>query len=225
MLDRLNTFANSLSSVAAIFAIAATAIAIPAEAIAATISSTAQGSFSPGIGTFPDPLINGDFTITPLANAPNGRVGNGSDEITTWDFDFTNDRNFSDFSTADEDLSSALLTLTLRSGFHIASDMFKIVGLSPIEDIDAFQNLGRRTIGTFTFDLLDYYSSSDILDIFSGGTAGLVPFEYQDDALISFAQLDLSIDKRSASVPEPTATLSLLAIGACGIFSKRQRQG
>ncbi|MBE9042166.1 PEP-CTERM sorting domain-containing protein [Oscillatoriales cyanobacterium LEGE 11467] len=221
---RQNFFARPLSWVATTAAIATTVAMVPVEAIAATISATASGSFSPGFGTFPDPLVNGDFTITPLSNAPRGRVGNGSDEITTWDFDFTNDPSFSSFSTS-EDLTSALLTLTLRSGFDIASDTFKIVGLPDIEDIDVFQNLGRREVGTFTFDLLDYYTSNDIFDVFSGSTAGFIPMEYRDDAILSFAQLDLSIaEATSATVPEPTMTLGLLAIGVGGLFSKRLRQ-
>lgn len=220
---RQKTFAGALGWIAASLAVA-TAAVIPAEARAATISATASGSLLPEFGTFPDPLVNGDFTITPLQNAPNGRVGNGSDEITTWDFDFSNDPDFSTLSSGDE-LTSALLTLTLRSGWDIASDSFKIVGLPDIGNIEAFQNLGRRTVGTFTFDLLDYYSSNDIFGIFSGGTAGVIPFEYQDDAILSFAQLDLGVARDTGvSVPEPAATLSLLAVGIAGLFSKRQRQ-
>ncbi|MDY6938103.1 MAG: PEP-CTERM sorting domain-containing protein [Cyanobacteriota bacterium] len=225
MLQRQNTFANPLCWVTAAFAVATTVATLPAEAIAATISATASGSMTPTIDESGNPLINGDFTITPTASARNNRLGNALDEITTWDFDFTDDPNFSAFPTSEE-LTSALLTLTLRSSFNVSSDDVKIVGLPEIEDIDFLQGLAPRTVTTFTLDLLDYYSSSDILDAFTSGVAGLIPMEYRDDALISFAQLDLTVDDATggATVPEPTATLSLLAIGIAGFFSKRQRQ-
>ncbi len=79
----------------------------------------------------------------------------------------------------------------------------------------------RGDIGTVTFDLLDYgFDASGILNALTSGTANSIAWVYQDDAIISNAQLTLE----SESVPEPTSMLGLFILGAVGIGSLKRKQ-
>ena len=189
-------------------------LAVPGEA--AVISATAQGSLTPPTTSFPDPLTNGDFSIAPNPGATDKPVGDGGDEETTWTLDFTTDPGFSDFSTSDP-LTSALLTLTLSTCCDVATDRLKISGL-PAFETDLFTGLPPETTQTIDLNLLDFYSSNQILDALS--PTGTLAFKYEDDALVSFAQLELR-NNSAQSVPEPFSPLSAIAIAVLGGSWKR----
>jgi len=154
-----------------------------------TISDTATGSSSPPITTS-SPLGNGDFLITTVEPDTFPEVGDGINDHTSWRFIFTSDPDYTRFTTSRQ-LSSALLTLTLTvNDIRIDTDSVNIMGLSAIS-IGAYElALGATT--TLQIELLDFYKSSDILDIFNSN-GGRIPMFYQDDAIVSFAQLDLKI--------------------------------
>lgn len=193
-------------------------ILIPSRAFSISISATAQGSLTPPTAIFPNTVTNGDFLISANDNPDNFLIGDGREENTQWTLDFTQDRNFADFSTT-ELLTSAKLTLTLTTCCNIETDEFRIQTLPSIAT-PSIQGLPRNTTQTLDLELLDFYSSSDILGVFNRNSGGLIPMAYFDDALVSFARLELSND-RTQSVPEPSLILGILTVGAIGSFSKR----
>ncbi len=163
---------------------------------------SAGGDSDPGPG--PGGMINGDFQILSLGN-PSDPAGDGLDEQTTWVLDFTDNPNFSRI-TAGLPLTSAVLTLRLTAAdAGIADDLIQIDGLGPIA-VAAIQGLTPGATATIQLELLDYYSSERILAVLDAGVFGEIPLTYTDDAIISFARLDM------IPVPEPT-TATLLAAG------------
>ena len=162
-----------------------------------------------------------DFTLTANNGTSTTNLGDGVDETTRWDFDFSNDPNLNSF-LSDGSLTSALLTLTLspRSGL-ITTDSTGIPGVGSVKipDIPGIPSRGQK--GTVTFDLLDYgFDGNNILTALTSGTANSISWVYQDDAIISYAQLTLE----SESVPEPTSMLGLFVLGAVGIGSLKRKQ-
>ena len=166
----------------------------------------------------PDPLpgglTNGDFQVLSLTS-PSDPAGDGANDETTWVLDFTDDPNFTRFA-AGMPLASAILTLRLTAGdAGIADDLIQIDGLDPIISA-AIQGLAPGTTKTIQLELLDFYSSERILAILGGGVFGEIPLTYTDDAIISFARLDM------IAVPEP-ATMTMLAAGVL-LAARRSRR-
>jgi hypothetical protein len=193
---------------------------IPQKASAASITANVSGSENPGIVTGTS-LQNGDFTITP--NVFN-TLGDGVDEFTSWNFDFSNDTNLNSF-LSDGSLTSAVLSLTLspRSGL-ITTDSTGIPGVAgvAIPNIPGIPSVGQ--IGTVQFDLLDYnFDAASILTALSSGTQNSISWSYQDDAIISNAQLTL-VSEDSQSVSEPTSMLGLFVLGAVGIGCLKRKE-
>ena len=207
---------------------------IPKAANAVSISATAIGDpniFAP-VDLNSDPtrvdsiLQNGDFEIFNNAINPIGQ-----DDTTFWNFDFTQDPNFADFSTSDP-LTKALLTIDLETNFSTIDDVVWIPN-APAVIQGQVQGLPVGVITRVTIDLLDFYTSNDILNALTGSEFlypvpagpdltprvasgfGKIPMTYAADAVLSFAKLELSNDPEST--PEPSSILGLLAIGSCGL--------
>ncbi|PON14927.1 hypothetical protein C2W62_26465 [Candidatus Entotheonella serta] len=152
------------------------------------IKAIATGSPTPTPATAPnEPLRNGDFLITP-ASSP--MAGDGIDEETTWIFDFRSAPNTSSFPTS-VPLISAQLTLTLEPKEDIETDIIRIAGLGAIETSD-IRDLELDEKHTIQLELIGPYRSSDILDLLTNEqSSGQIHMIYEDDAIISFAQLNL----------------------------------
>ena len=187
-------------------------------AVAAKITATATGSLTPPTAAFPDTVTNGDFLITGNPDPTAVIVGNIRNEITTWDFDFTSDPDFPTFPIQKE-LRSALLTMTLTTCCAINTDLVKIEGLPHIATND-IQELPPNVTETITLDLLDFYSSSDILNVLNGSNIGEIPMRYIDDAIVSFAELELI----STSTPEPSTLLGLGTLALAGSTLLRRKR-
>ena len=139
-----------------------------------------------------------------------------ANERTTWIFDFTADPNVSLFPTS-VPLSDALLTLTLTPKTAlIVTDGVRIEGL-PTIITPIIQTLPVNITNTIQLELLDFYSSSEILDVFVADLYAQIPMLYYDDAIVSFAQLDLT------PVPLPS-TLLLLGTSTIGMIGYRYRR-
>ncbi|NEP36863.1 hypothetical protein [Moorena sp. SIO3B2] len=196
---------------------------IPEKALASRLDFTAEaiGSSSPSTilnASIGQTLQNGDFTIERTGDSTT--LGNGIDEDTSWSFDF------SDLATSINDLSQAKLILDLTpNNALITTDLFGIRGLDTIT-IDLIRNLPVGTKQSLSLNLLEFYESGEIVNVFNGNS-GKIPVFYGDDAIVSRAELSLSTGER---IPEPASTLGILALGALGISSvlkhelKQQKQ-
>ena len=183
-----------------------------------TISATASGSLTPTPAAG-ESVVNGDFTINynrfkDLSDPANPidknsfTTGDGIDEETNWTFYFNEDPNFSLFSSS-QPLTSALLTLTLTPkdpSDGITTDALWIETLEVIggaaPNAPEFQSLPSNVTATIQIELLDRlpsYSSANILMILFSSVGGRISMRYQDDAIISFAQLELT--QESLSLP------------------------
>ena len=192
-------------------------------ASAASITSVASGSENPD-RIRATSLQNGDFTLTANNGTSITNLGDGVDETTRWNFDFSNDTNLNSFLSGGT-LKSALLSLTLspRSGL-ITTDSTGIPGVGSIKipNIPGIPSVGQ--IGTVQFDLLDYgFDAGNILTALTSGTPNSISWVYQDDAIISNAQLTLEAEDPQA-VPEPSSMLSLFVLGAVGISNIKGKQ-
>lgn len=187
---------------------------------AATISATAVGSPTPEVTTETE-LQNGDFLIVP---GDTTSLGYGFNEITSWEFDFNDDPNLSSFSaaTSSGSLDSAQLTLTMTpTNELITTDKVELSNSNrlPVPRISNVPEIGET--GTVEVELLDYgFTSEDILEAFSSGKENVIPFRYQDDALISSAELELT-----AAAPEPTTILGTSIALGLGALLKGKGQG
>lgn len=192
---------------------------IPNTALAATLTSTAIGSTD--ITSVTDPaktlLRNKDFLIQRM-NPGKGNLGDGKNEKTWWDFDFS-----STLTSITDTFSSAFLSLTLTPDFGSNNDGVRIRGNDYGFDFitEPFANLTSGQSQTVEINLFDYYSPAQILSYFND-KGGRFKMEYSDDALVSRAELTLGIDIPTQSVPEPASILGLLAIG--GTLSTLKRR-
>lgn len=190
-------------------------LVIYGTASAVTISDDVSGSRTPNQAPAGPSasVINGDFVITQPAPSPGSpNIGDGLNDTTSWEFDFGTDTDL----VNGEVLSSALLTLSLQTTFGIDTDSFKLAELAAIGPIE-IRTLAVGFDGQITIDLLDYYSSADILGQLVGGTYGKLEAIYEDDSIVSFARLELT------TVPEPTV-LALFATGIAGFNYRRRKQ-
>lgn len=98
--------------------------------------ASATGSPLPPLAIYPDQLSvrNGDFTIRPPDDWPpqrETRLGDGTDEVTTWAFDLTSDMQRL-LSSNLEQWEAVILTLALKPGPNHSNDDVQIAGLPEI---------------------------------------------------------------------------------------------
>jgi PEP-CTERM motif len=194
---------------------------IPNAVLAATLTSTAIGNTD--IPSISDPnrqfLNNGDFLIQRM-NPGIGNLGDGRNEKTWWDFDFSDT-----LTSITDTLSSAFLSLTLTPEFGSNNDGVRVRGnLYGFDFIsEPFANLTSGQTQTVEINLFDYYSPTQLISYFND-RGGRFKMEYRDDALVSRAELTLGIGTVSQSVPEPASILGLMAVGgAFGALKRRQK--
>ncbi|MEM9216539.1 MAG: FG-GAP-like repeat-containing protein, partial [Cyanobacteria bacterium P01_F01_bin.150] len=150
-----------------------------------SIVAKAIGSEVPAAVTKIGSINNGDFQITASFNSV---VGDGVDESTRWDFDFTH-HSWKSFEDANVRSATLTLTITPKQEF-ISTDTFKIEGLGDIPLPNATEfSVGEKV--TLSIDLLDFYSDEQILNALIEGDRGKLPMFYEDDAIVSDAQLEL----------------------------------
>ncbi|NJN13670.1 MAG: hypothetical protein HC815_39590 [Richelia sp. RM1_1_1] len=157
--------------------------------INATITATASGSQTPSTATRPEKVINGNFEISGN-NERAPIVGDGLDERTWWTFDFTHNPDISAFQRA-QSITSATLTLKLNPRLGVATDTTGIEGLRYVLS-SKITNLPLQKVSTITINLLDTYSSEEILNALQKGEFGKFRMYYDDDAIVSFASLKLT---------------------------------
>lgn len=177
-----------------------------------TIGDEAFGSTTPSIAPGDQQVINGDFLIHENLAAPT--TGDGVDEATTWTFDFTADANYAAFAASGQPLTTAVLTLTLTQFYPEGpiTDLVRPVDMFPNIEMPHFLSAGQT--GSIQFELLDYYTSSDIL-AFIDAHNGTMPMIYADDAIVSYANLRIAMVP-----PAPVAALGGIAM----IFGGRRRR-
>jgi len=156
------------------------------------ISSTAIGSNNLTPIPPDQQLINNDFLITSNNSRLNRATGDGEDELTEWNFDFKLDPNWL-FFILNKSIKSAIMTLTISPKHpDIATDRLKI-NYSNLSDIRVLE-IQQAEVGqtkTIEFDLLNNgYTSENILRVLRDNDS-IIPMHYQDDAIISFAKLEI----------------------------------
>ncbi|MEM1167650.1 MAG: PEP-CTERM sorting domain-containing protein [Cyanobacteria bacterium P01_H01_bin.35] len=192
---------------------------VPKEALAISIKATATGSPSLTPVSARN-LQNGDFLILGNQNVPRFPTGDGHSERTEWLFDFSSDNNLRLFPGSSP-LDSALLTLTLSPGDSLVTTDITGVSSGKFIRIPSIPGIPRvGAIGTVSIDLLDFgFTSEDIINSFDPVT-NTIPWFYADDALISSAELELTVkESETESVPEPSSILGLFALGSLGVRS------
>lgn len=152
-----------------------------------TITATASGDTRPETTFYPDKVYNGDFTIVGREMATH--VGDGREERTSWTFDFTPDLQYRLLSEW-LPLTSALLTLTLTPRHFAIADTVRIARRRAVVT-PLIQGLQVGPTCTIVLQLLDWYSSDEILSCLFD-RAGHLQMTYSDNAVISFAQLELT---------------------------------
>jgi hypothetical protein len=187
-------------------------IARAGDASAFSIVAVSSGSTAPPTAPPGSTIANGDFLITDTGGG-SPIAGDGWNEITDWSFNFAAEPDWAAFSHGTV-VQSARLTLTLFiGGPEPATDMFQLGALGPVSDA-AFASLAPGATATIDFDLLNHYESSSVVSsLLSGG--GVIAASYSDDAIVSFARLDIT------AVPEPSTAL-LFGLGLSGMAMGRK---
>lgn len=158
-----------------------------------TISAEVNGSPEPNLiqnASLEQTVNNGDFVIARTAEGTNTTLGDGIDESTTWNLDFSQDPNFENFPSAPLAFARLELTLVPKNSL-VALDIVRIEGLSDIMSPPQFQNLPVDTPTTVELELLDFYTSDEILEILSSEN-GQIPMFYADDSIVTSARLQLT---------------------------------
>ncbi len=179
-----------------------------------TITAEANGSLPPLPPPLDCPYVNGGFTINIQVGGVPG-CGDGANEFTDWTLVFTGDPGFPAFKACGGPLVSALLTLELTPlGPLLGTDTVTILGLGQAVDNPLIQTLYNANppdlfpalpgdTRRITADLLTttgltppgpvLIAPNDFRDFFTVN-AGEIPMRYQDDSIVSFAQLELTIE-------------------------------
>ena len=195
---------------------------VPTEALAISIKATATGSSNP-TPIFGGNLQNGDFLILQNPIVQRYPTGDGADERTNWLFDFSSDSNLALFPTSSP-LDSALLTLTLSPAHSgVTTDATGV----PDGEYTRMSNVlgipAEKTTGTVSIELLDFgFTSAGIINSLDPVT-NTIPWFYQDDAVVSYAELKLTVEQETESVPEPTSTIGIASLAAIAFFRYKRR--
>ena len=156
--------------------------------------SQAEGKTTPSVAPRNEAVKNGDFNITtPDGANASAKTGDGLDESTAWNFDFKRDVNWANLLSEKAYLKSAILTLTLTPKHSLVStDWVKINRKDfAIIGADSIRELKPNQTGTITVNLIaEGYNPQNIFQ-FMKENNGLIPMLYTDDAVVSFARLDL----------------------------------
>lgn len=162
-----------------------------------TVSSEVSGSNSPETSPSTEAVQNGDFRITspnPDPKSQKVKTGDGKDETTRWTFDFTSDLNWTQVPLTDVSLVSARLTLTLLPKTRlVTTDVVRIEAKS-FGNINspAIQCLKQGDEETVVMELITEGYDADSIRDYLEESQGKVKMVYADDAIVSYAKLDLT---------------------------------
>jgi hypothetical protein len=203
-------------------------LAFPTSGFSVTItdSVTNPGTAIGTVSGLDDAFIYGDFTIRYSGSVWTGdaedvSVGEGLDESWDWSFDYTGLYDPSVFNESTV-LSSALLTIRLTANSAQVdpgdSEYLRILWLDNFA-LPAFTKVDEEE--EFVVDLLDYYSSAQIMERFMSTSydgTGTIPMRFIDDAVVNYAELSLT----TSPVPPPAAIV-LLGSGLAGLAGIRRK--
>ena len=172
----------------------------------ARLVAQARGSATPPVVDFDasDTVTNGDFTI--VGTPGNDTVGDSINESTYWSFDFGESWSETPGETPTRvDAACLTVTLTTNGDPLITTDSIQIEGL-PAMQPPAITDQPSQDSHDVTINLLDHYSSDQILQALDGGQNGGLSMKYEDDAIVSFARLELILTRVSDEIEAPVYT-------------------
>ncbi|NES69113.1 MAG: PEP-CTERM sorting domain-containing protein [Okeania sp. SIO2D1] len=220
------------------------------DAVAISISSTVN--YDPNTETIiAETLQDGDFLITSNGPDGEERLlGDGADERVIWDFDFNQDPNLDVFKNLIESgspLLSATVSLTITPTGSLSTDTTGIINTDnmgeiwptffitnlPDTDIPAVGETGVIELDLFAprpYSPAYLFTPEKILSVFNSDTPNSIPsnapnsipWNWQDDARISSATLELVVDSLSLDIPEPSSLFGLGVLGV-GLLLKRKQ--
>jgi hypothetical protein len=183
------------------------------------IEAKVEGESTPPTPVTDQNVVNGDFFII-RNRVPGLTTGDGSDEETLWTFYYKDFSPLAPSDMLEHAFLTLTLKPASNAVGGLNTDGFWIETLPVIFLIDALKkvfpllsfdrvpgdidtdpnhptNLNIDSVlplnqaTTITFDLLNHYKSEDILSILFSSIPGRITMRYSDDAVISFARLEL----------------------------------
>ncbi len=143
----------------------------------------------------PCSVSHGGFTLSSTVVSP---CGDGVDDITRWEFDFTDEPSLATFAACGP-LTKAELNFDLVTKHSLVSN--DTIGIAKAPGFPGINPMVIHpgTYSGFVVDLLNTtlhpgYGSTNVLAALNGPTAGIIPMAYQDDAIITSARLTLEVN-------------------------------
>lgn len=136
-------------------------------------------------------IENGDFEIRRSSDR-DAILGDGKNEITTWWFYLAKNPKWPMLLNSDR-WRSVELYLKLRPAENSSQDVVR-VGHLPMIEIPKKMLRPLGELITIRLELLNHYRANDILEVFMAPLEGQIPMQYEDDAIIYFAQLRFIVE-------------------------------
>jgi hypothetical protein len=161
-----------------------------------TISSTVKGSKTPTTAICepgqPNRIANGGFTIAQdCVFSENTVIGDGRDEVTLWEFDFSDEEDYAGCFP-----ETAVMELRLRPEGNLLNETLRVEGKWEL-GLEEIQSLEVGIDQSTTIDMMlrngrpSPYTPWEIQKLLTGKPAGRIPMVYEQNAVLSYARLDI----------------------------------
>jgi hypothetical protein len=172
------------------------ALALGAAGCQTTLTSVVKGSKNPPKERCEEGRVtrveNGGFTIAQeCLFSDNTVVGDGLEEVTLWEFDFTGEEDHASCYP-----ESAIIDLTLRPEGNVLGESLRVEGKWEL-GLEEIQSLSEGTDQETSIDMMlrngrpSPYTSSEIQKLLNEEPKGRIPMVYEANAVVSHARLQI----------------------------------